>query len=62
MINVTNALIMVVLDFLFLILDTYNCYNGRCVALSSVCDEVNSCGDFSDEIDCRKSIKYYFVR
>jgi len=30
----------------------FKCSNGRCVADMSVCNEVDDCGDLSDELAC----------
>lgn len=34
--------------------DQFQCYNGRCLDSSLVCDEVPDCEDGSDERDCGK--------
>ena len=30
----------------------YQCKNGRCVEHNQLCDLIDDCGDFSDEVDC----------
>ena len=32
--------------------DEFVCDNGRCVSSDQKCDEIDDCGDFSDERDC----------
>ena len=34
--------------------DEYQCANNQCVSEQSVCNTVDECGDFSDEIGCCK--------
>lgn len=35
--------------------DFFHCENNRCIANTRVCDGLNSCGDYSDEILCNCS-------
>ena len=32
--------------------DEFTCNNGHCVRESWVCDDINDCGDYSDEDQC----------
>ena len=34
----------------------FKCLNGNCIDEASVCDDVDQCGDQTDEIGCRKYI------
>jgi len=35
----------------------FACQNGRCISLSDRCDDINHCGDFSDELSCRTFVR-----
>ena len=32
--------------------DEYACYSGKCIPRIYVCNEINDCGDLSDEQNC----------
>ncbi|KAH3711564.1 hypothetical protein DPMN_071235 [Dreissena polymorpha] len=36
----------------------FMCYNQSCLQGNQVCDGKTNCGDWSDELECRKSICY----
>jgi len=38
----------------------FQCHNNRCVPSNQTCNQVNDCGDFSDEVNCSCSSDDHF--
>jgi len=38
----------------------FQCHNNRCVPSNQTCNQVNDCGDFSDELNCSCSSDDHF--
>jgi hypothetical protein len=37
----------------------FQCHNDRCVSINQTCNQVNDCGDFSDELNCSCSDDHF---
>ena len=48
--------LLILIPYLFLIAgckpDRFKCHNGKCIHREYTCNEINDCGDFSDEQKC----------
>ena len=42
--------------------DQFKCANKKCVDGGDVCDDIDDCGDLTDEIGCRKWTRIYFSK
>lgn len=48
----SNSLVTCLVDLLTCSPSMFTCNNGKCIDKSMICDNLNDCGDHSDELNC----------